>query len=205
MYLCIMRVKALCPVCAPPCRSQVASGHPEVVLALLFLQPGRHAGPGGDIDTICAAAIPPGACKCGLVCQQGRAGAEAAGSKEWMGPDTARMAVSGGRCASWVHIRVTYRQTRTLMPKGRAAWLPGISVRHTRTLLRSWRSRSRRSSSRRAAGSAAACLEVPSAVAALVTWAHSCIRALLHVRTGGMAALVAWPHSSMGARSGPCA
>lgn len=28
----------------------------ELVLALLFLQPGRHAGPGGDIATICAEA-----------------------------------------------------------------------------------------------------------------------------------------------------
>ena len=30
--------------------------HGEVVVALQFLSPGRHAGPGGDIATICAAA-----------------------------------------------------------------------------------------------------------------------------------------------------
>lgn len=29
----------------------------EVVLAMLFLSPGRHAGPGGDIETICAEAM----------------------------------------------------------------------------------------------------------------------------------------------------
>ncbi len=28
----------------------------DVVISMLFLQPGMHAGPGGDIDTICAAA-----------------------------------------------------------------------------------------------------------------------------------------------------
>ena len=39
---------------------QVGRRHARVVLALLFLQPGRHAGPGGDIDEICAAALAQG-------------------------------------------------------------------------------------------------------------------------------------------------
>jgi sirohydrochlorin ferrochelatase len=30
--------------------------HTDVVVALLFLSPGRHAGPGGDIAQICGAA-----------------------------------------------------------------------------------------------------------------------------------------------------
>jgi hypothetical protein len=32
-------------------------GHGQVVLALQFLSPGRHAGPGGDIAEICAGAM----------------------------------------------------------------------------------------------------------------------------------------------------
>jgi sirohydrochlorin ferrochelatase len=30
--------------------------HGDVVISMLFLSPGRHAGPGGDIDTICKTA-----------------------------------------------------------------------------------------------------------------------------------------------------
>jgi sirohydrochlorin ferrochelatase len=33
-----------------------AGGAVSVVLAMMFISPGRHAGPGGDIETICAEA-----------------------------------------------------------------------------------------------------------------------------------------------------
>jgi sirohydrochlorin ferrochelatase len=33
------------------------AGHHRVVLAMMFISPGRHAGPGGDIETICADAM----------------------------------------------------------------------------------------------------------------------------------------------------
>ncbi|MCB1773279.1 MAG: cobalamin biosynthesis protein CbiX [Gammaproteobacteria bacterium] len=34
-----------------------AAGHRHVVLAMMFISPGSHAGPGGDIGTICAKAM----------------------------------------------------------------------------------------------------------------------------------------------------
>ncbi len=43
------------PLLADVLAGPACAGH-EVVVALLFLSPGRHAGPGGDIAEICAAA-----------------------------------------------------------------------------------------------------------------------------------------------------
>jgi hypothetical protein len=35
--------------------ADIAAGSPEadIVLAMQFISPGRHAGPGGDVETIC--------------------------------------------------------------------------------------------------------------------------------------------------------
>jgi sirohydrochlorin ferrochelatase len=43
------------PLLADALQPHAAAGTPEVVVALLFLSPGRHAGAGGDIAQICAA------------------------------------------------------------------------------------------------------------------------------------------------------
>ena len=49
--------EALAAQCAPSApTASPASPAPDVVVALLFLSPGRHAGPGGDIARICGAA-----------------------------------------------------------------------------------------------------------------------------------------------------
>jgi len=39
------------------CLGSVGDGKSDVVLSMLFLLPGTHAGPGGDIDQICEAAL----------------------------------------------------------------------------------------------------------------------------------------------------
>lgn len=55
-YACALRACAAA-WCVSPWRLTVPWAQSDVILSLMFLLPGTHAGPQGDIDQICAAAL----------------------------------------------------------------------------------------------------------------------------------------------------